>query len=95
MNDVKFSFLSVFSQVCCHLLFSKQSHDAVDASRILIVSSPDVIEHVVENVTGSGGEHELLDGAVVLDPNHNLLVTRMEKERVAHGPIMWLVLDTQ
>ena len=45
-----------------------------------------MIKHVVENVTGPGGEHELLDGAVVLDPNHNLLVTRMAQERVAHGP---------
>ena len=42
-----------------------------------------MVEHVVEYVTGPGGEHELLDGAVVLDPDHYLLVAGMAQERVA------------
>ena len=45
-----------------------------------------MVEHVVEHVTGPGGEHELLDGAVVLDPDHDLLVARVTQERVAQGP---------
>ena len=45
-----------------------------------------MVEHVVEHVTGSGGEHELLDGAVVLDPHHDLLVARVAQERGAQGP---------
>ena len=41
---------------------------------------------MVEYVTGPGGEHELLDGAVVFDPDHDLLVARVAQERVAQGP---------
>jgi hypothetical protein len=45
-----------------------------------------VVEHLVQDEAGPGGKHELLDGAVVLYADDDLLVAGVAQKRVAQRP---------